>query len=681
MNKVESFAEGRWHASPSAGKIVYNAVDGSEYAEVSSDGLDFQSMLNYGRNVGGPALRKMTFHERALMLKAIAKYLMERKKEFYTTSFVTGATKRDAWIDIDGGISTFFVYSSKGRRELPNETYFLDGNQEILSRGGTFVGHHLCVPLQGVAVHINAYNFPCWGMMEKLAPTFLAGVPAIVKPASVTSYVTEGVVRAIIDSGLLPEGALQLICGRTGNLLENVMGQDVVTFTGSAVTGQKLKATPAIMENSVRFNMEADSLNFSMLGPDVEPDAPEFALFIKELVSEMTIKSGQRCTAIRRTFVPSRMIEEVQRALTKSLSEVSVGDPAEEGVVMGPLVSHGQVDEVEERVGEIARAGQVVYGGKNGIDLIGDRVSGGSFHGPTVLLCDSPLDRAEPHDIEAFGPVTTLMPFDSMDQAIDLVKLGKGSLVGSIVTGSDEIARELVLGTAAYHGRIMVLNSECAGESTGHGSPLPHLVHGGPGRAGGGEEMGGIRGVMHYMQRTAIQGSPTTLSRITNEWQVGAHREESVVHPFTKTFDDLNIGDTLTTHRRTVTEADVVNFAGVSGDYFYAHTDEIAAKESLFEGRVAHGYFVLSAAAGLFVHPGEGPVLANYGLENLRFTAPVHIGDTIRAKLTCKRKIEKEKREGEEHQGVVEWHVDVSNQNEELVATYTILTLVRRKDS
>ncbi len=680
MIKVESFAEGRWHSSSADGKIVRHAVTGEDYASVSSDGLDFVAMLDYARSVGGPALRKMTFHERALMLKAVAKYLMERKREFYTTSFVTGATKRDAWIDIDGGISTFFVYSSKGRRELPNETYFLDGDLERLSRGGTFAGHHLCVPLEGVAIHINAYNFPCWGMMEKLAPTFLAGMPAIVKPASVTSYVTEGVVRAMIESGLLPDGALQLICGRTGDLLENVDLQDVVTFTGSADTGQMLKQTPAIQKNNVRFNMEADSLNFCLLGPDAEPGSAEFDLFVNEVVNEMTIKSGQRCTAIRRTFAPAGVMDAVSEALKAKLEEIRIGDPAHDGVVMGPLVSKGQVDEVEERVGEISAAGTIIYGGRNGIEIVGENVGNGAFHGPTIMYCDDPHGQNEPHDIEAFGPVTTLMPYASTEDAIELVRKGKGSLVGSIVTDDDGFARDLVLGTAAYHGRLMVLNQECAGESTGHGSPLPHLVHGGPGRAGGGEEMGGIRGVMHYMQRTAIQGSPTTLSYITNEWQVGANRPESEVHPFRKSFDELQIGETLTTHRRTVTEADVVNFAGISGDYFYAHTDEIAATASLFEGRVAHGYFVLSAAAGLFVYPGEGPVLANYGLESLRFIEPVRLGDTIQAKLTCKRKIEKEKREGEEHQGVVEWHVDVINQDDVLVATYTILTLVRRDD-
>ncbi len=682
MIHVQSYAEGKWHTGTGTPRQVYHAVTGEPVAAVSSEGLDFAAMLRYGRAVGGPKLRRMTFHERALMLKALAVYLMGRKEEFYEASWASGATKKDAWIDVEGGIGTFFVYSGKGRRELPNERFLLDGNVEILSRGGTFIGHHISVPLEGVAVHINAFNFPCWGMLEKLAPTFLAGMPAIVKPASVTSYITERMVRAMIASEILPEGALQLISGGVGDLFDHFTGQDVVTFTGSAVTGRRLKAHPVILRESVRFNMEADSLNFSMLGPDVTPGMPEFDLFIKEVGNEMTIKTGQRCTAIRRTFVPEGQVEAVVAALSKRLDGARVGNPAAEGVRMGPLVSRGQVEEVRARVAELAGAGEVVYGGfGNGFEVVGADPEKGAFFPPTLLYCDRPFDHAAPHDVEAFGPVNTIMPYASLDDAIALAKLGKGSLVGSLVTADDTVARDLVLGTAAYHGRLLILNRDCAKENTGHGSPLPHLVHGGPGRAGGGEEMGGVRGIHHYMQRTALQGSPTTLSVVGNEWMTGAARPEAAVHPFRKRFDDLRIGETLTTARRTVTEADIVNFAGVSGDYFYAHMDELAARESaIFEGRVAHGYFVLSAAAGLFVDPRPGPVLANYGLENLRFTKPVKPGDTIQAKLTVKKKIWKEKREDETPNGVVEWHVDVTNQDDELVATYDILTLVERRE-
>lgn len=675
---VSSYAEGSWH-TPQGGKPVYHAVTGEQVAAVTSEGLDFAAMLDYGRRVGGPKLRAMTFHERARMLKAMAQYLMARKKDFYEPTWATGATKTDAWVDVDGGIGTFFVYASKGRREVPDERFLIDGNLERISREGTFVGHHLSVPLEGVAVHINAYNFPCWGMLEKLAPTFLAGMPAIVKPASVTSYVTASMVRAMIESEILPEGALQFIAGGVGDLFEHLTGQDVVTFTGSAWTGRKLKSHPTIIENSVRFNMEADSLNFSMLGPDVEPGSEEFKLFIKEVANEMSIKAGQRCTAIRRTFVPKHRVEAVLDAMQQRLKGVTLGDPAQEGVRMGPLVSRDQVDEVGAAVESLLAAGQRVYGDPEGFDVVGASHEAGAFYPSTLLYCAQPFDHTAPHDIEAFGPVNTVMPYRSLDEAVALTKLGRGSLVGSLVTGDNTVARDVVLGTAAYHGRILILNRHNAKESTGHGSPLPHLVHGGPGRAGGGEEMGGTRGLQFYMQRTAIQGSPTTLSAIANTWFTGADRPEATVHPFRKRFDELAIGETLTTHRRTLTEADIVNFAGISGDYFYAHMDELAARESkIFEGRVAHGYFVLSAAAGLFVHPAPGPVLANYGLENLRFTKPVKVGDTIQAQLTCQQKTLKEPREDEDLHGVVEWHVDVTDQEGELVATYDILTLVQR---
>jgi len=679
--KLKSYAQGQWVEGAGDGVGVYNAVNGAEIARVTSDGLDFGAMMDYARKIGGPRLRRMTFHERARMLKAMAKHLLGQKKKFYGLSAATGATKTDSWIDIDGGISTFFVYSSKGRREFPDEPFYLDGPPESLSKNGTFVARHVCVPLEGVAIHINAFNFPCWGMLEKLAPTFLAGMPAIVKPATASSYLTELMVREMIDSGILPDGALQLICGRTGDMFEHLTEQDVVTFTGSANTGRKLKSHPKISENSVRFNMEADSLNCTILGSDAAPDTDEFKLFVKEVANEMTIKAGQKCTAIRRAIVPANLAEAVIEALGQRLDRITLGDPAVEGVRMGPLVGRGQVDEVRAKVEELRRAGELVYGGLEKMKVVGGDPEKGAFFPSTLLYCNKPFERNEPHDVEAFGPVSTVMPYDSIEDAIELAKMGRGSLVGSLFTADNRIAKRIVLGTAAYHGRLMVINKDCAAESTGHGSPLPHLVHGGPGRAGGGEEMGGKRGVLHFMQRTAVQGHPTTLSHVGSEWIPGAAQPQDVVHPFRKYFEELAVGDTLVTHRRTVTETDIVNFACLSGDHFYAHTNDIAARESLFEERVAHGYFVVSAAAGLFVDPGPNPVLANYGLEDLRFIEPVKIGDTIQVKLTVKQKTAKEKREPDEiPNGIVHWAVEVTNQRDETVATYTILTLVQRKD-
>lgn len=678
--KIKSFAEGKWHQGNGNAKEVFHAVTGEKVAEVSSKGLDFKSMLDHARNTGGANLRRMTFHERALMLKSMALYLLDRKDEFYQVSAATGATKLDSWIDIEGGIGTFFVYSGKGRRELPNETFYVEGSMEALSENGTFVGRHICVPLEGAAIHINAFNFPCWGMLEKLAPTLLAGVPAIVKPASLTCYVTEKMVKAMIESEILPEGSLQLICGGVGDLFEHLNSQDTVTFTGSAETGKKLRTHHRVIEHAVRFNMEADSLNCSILGPESGPGTPEFDLFVKEVAKEVTIKAGQRCTAIRRAIVPESHVDEVITALKKRLSGVKIGDPAVEGVRMGPLAGKEQVVEVSERIAEIARDAELIFGREDDYEITGASRDKGAFLPTTLLYCDAPFTKAAPHDIEAFGPVSTVMPYKSLDEAIQLAALGKGSLVGSLFTSDDEVAREVVFGVAPHHGRIMMVNRDCAKESTGHGSPLPHLTHGGPGRAGGGEEMGGIRSVLHYMQRTALQGSPTTLTRVCNEWMRGSNRSHDKVHPFQKEFDELRIGDSITTHRRTITESDIVNFAGTSGDFFYAHMDDIAAKDSLFEKRVAHGYFIVSAAAGLFVHPAPGPVLANYGLENLRFIKPVYAGDTIYVNLTCMKKTRKEKREDEVAQGIVEWDVEVINQDEEPVALYSILTLVRRKE-
>ncbi len=676
--RLENYALGEWVAGSGTGTTLYHAVTGAEVAVASSEGLDFKAMLQYGRTVGGPTLRAMTFHQRARILKALAQYLTARKDEFYAVSAWTGATKADSWVDIDGGFGTLFAYASRGRREFPDETYFVDGPVEGLSKGGTFIGRHICVPMEGVAVQINAFNFPVWGMLEKFSTSFLAGVPSIVKPATVTSYLTECVAKAMVASGLLPAGTFQLICGSAGDLLDHLDCQDSVAFTGSASTGLMLKSGKAILGNSVRFNQEADSLNFSMLGPDAAPGTEEFDLFIKEVTREMTVKAGQKCTAIRRSFVPENMVDDVRNALSKRLAGVKVGDPAVDGVRMGPLAGRSQVREVERSVAMLREGTELMFGGPGTLDVIGADAEAGAFFPTMLLYNDKPFERAQAHDVEAFGPVNTIMPYRTVDDAIALARLGKGSLVGSLFTASDDVARQVSLGTAAYHGRLMLLNRHSAKESTGHGSPMPGLVHGGPGRAGGGEELGGMRGVMHYMQRTAIQGSPQTVAAVTHEWSKGADELKDRIHPFRKFFDELRIGETFITHRRTVTEADVVNFAGISGDFFYAHMDDIAAKDSFFAKRVAHGYFVLSAAAGLFVDPAPGPVLANYGLEGLRFVKPVYIGDTIQARLTCKQRTAKEDREGQVPQGVVHWDVEVTNQDDEAVAVYTILTLVKR---
>jgi oxepin-CoA hydrolase/3-oxo-5,6-dehydrosuberyl-CoA semialdehyde dehydrogenase len=679
VTRLENYALGQWVEGTGKGTTLYHAVTGAEVGVATSEGLDFKAMLEYGRTVGGPTLRRLTFHQRARILKALAQHLTARKEEFYRVSSWTGATKGDSWIDIDGGFGTLFAYASRGRREFPDETYYVDGGPEALSKGGTFIGRHICVPMEGVAVQINAFNFPVWGMLEKFATSFLAGVPTIAKPATVTSFLTEAVAKAMVDSGLLPAGTFQLICGSAGDLLDHLNCQDSVAFTGSASTGLMLKGSRAVLENSVRFNQEADSLNFSMLGPDAVPGSEEFDLFIKEVVREMTVKAGQKCTAIRRTFVPANLVDDVSAALKKRLAGVKVGDPAIDGVRMGPLAGRGQLEEVRTNADKLRAETELLFGGEGTLDVIGADPEKGAFYPTTLLYNGKPFERTQPHDVEAFGPVNTLMPYESVAEAIELAKLGKGSLVGSLFTTRDDVTRELVLGTAAYHGRLMVVNRHSAKESTGHGSPMPHLVHGGPGRAGGGEEMGGVRGVLHYMQRTAVQGSPQTVAAVTHEWSKGATEKRDRIHPFRKYFDELEIGETLLTHRRTITESDVVSFAGISGDFFYAHMDDVEARSSLFEKRVAHGYFVLSAAAGLFVDPAPGPVLANYGLEGLRFVKPVYIGDTIRARLTCKQKIEKEDREGQVPQGVVHWDVEVMNQDDEPVAVYTILTLVRQR--
>ncbi len=677
--QLRNFVHGEWVAGSGQATDLFHAVTGEQIGETSTGGIDFKGVLEYARTVGGPKLRAMTFHERARMLKALAQYLMARKDEFYEVSKATGATKTDSWIDIEGGFGTLFAYASRGRRDFPDETFFVDGPMEMISKGGTFVGRHICVPLEGAAILINAFNFPVWGMLEKLSTSLLAGVPSIVKPAAVTSYLTEAVARAMVESAILPAGAFQLLCGGAGDLLDHVGCQDVVAFTGSASTGHMLKTGRAMVEHSVRFNQEADSLNFSMLAPDAHPGTDEFDLYIKEVVREMTAKAGQKCTAIRRSIVPASMVEDVITALKKRLEGVTIGDPSVDGVRMGPLAGKVQVTQVGENTDKLRAAAELVYGGFDSMQVVGADPQRGAFF-PTVLLYDDrPFEKTAPHNVEAFGPVNTVMPYRSLDEAVELANLGRGSLVGSLFTADPDTARRVALGTAAFHGRLMIVDRTSAKESTGHGSPLPHLIHGGPGRAGGGEEMGGVRGVLHYMQRTALQGSPTVLTKVTKEWLPKARETADTVHPFRKYFEELEIGETLHTHGRTITENDIVDFAGISGDFFYAHMDDAAAKESIFGRRVAHGYFVLSAAAGLFVDPAPGPVLANYGLESLRFVKPVFVGDTIQVRLTCKQKTAKEDREGQVPQGVVAWDVEVTNQAAEPVAVYTILTLVRRR--
>lgn len=678
--KLQNYAQGKWVNGEGNGQELYNAISGEVVAEASSAGLDFGEMMKYAREVGSPALRKLTFHERGRMLKALAFHLLEKKEEFYKISAYTGATRVDSWIDIEGGIGNLFSNASL-RKQFPNETFALDGEIAPLSKGGTFIGHHILTPKQGVAIHINAFNFPVWGMLEKIAVNLLAGVPAIVKPATVTSYLTEAVVREIIASGILPEGSLQLICGSARGILDHVESQDVVTFTGSASTGQMLKSHPRLVEESVPFNMEADSLNCSVLGEDAVPGTPEFDLFIKEVQREMTVKAGQKCTAIRRVLVPEKLVEDVQIALGQRLAKTVIGDPSQEGVRMGALAGKEQVEEVTTQVNKLAQTQEIVYGSLTDFEVQGADKNKGAFLSPILFLNKDPFNKTDCHNIEAFGPVSTILPYKTIDEAIELAKMGKGSLVCSIVTADDKIAKEFVLGAAAFHGRILVLNADCAKESTGHGSPMPLLTHGGPGRAGGGEEMGGMRGVKHYLQRTAIQGSPTTLTAITNQYQTGGKFKHDKVHPFRKHFEELEIGETWITAKHTVTETDIVNFANVSGDNFYAHMDVTSLEGTIFEERVAHGYFILSKAAGLFVEPAKGPVLLNYGLEEARFVKPVYVGATIGVKFTVKEKVVQEKRDEEDiAKGIVKFLVDVYDETGETVAIATILTMVRKID-
>ena len=671
--KLGNLVKDQWVEGDGDGTELTSAVSGEPVATITSNGLDFAGMLEHARTVGGGNLRRYTFHERGEMLKALAQYLMEHKQEFYRLSTETGATKDDSWVDIDGGISTLFVFSSKGRREMPNDHVYLDGPPEYLSSNGTFVGQHIFTPKLGAAVHINAFNFPCWGMLEKLAPTLLAGVPAIVKPASSTAYLTELMVKRIHASEILPPGALQLICGRVGDLFDHLGCQDTIAFTGSKATAEFLQQHPRVISQSVAFTAETDSLNSSILGPDAIPGTPEFDLYIKEVTREMTSKAGQKCTAIRRIIAPSTIAGELIEALATALGKIRIGNPASKDVDMGALASQGQRNEVRDRVNELSHEAEIVYGGNETFDVVDADASKGAFFMPTLLHCQKPLSSAAVHAVEAFGPVSTVLPYNSIDEAIELSRLGEGSLVGSVITNDNSVARDLVLGTAAYHGRMLVINRHCAAESTGHGSPLPHLVHGGPGRAGGGEEMGGVRGVLHYMQRTAIQGSPQTLTAIGNRWIKGADQKQSRRHPFRKTFEQLEIGDTLITDSREVSLDDIQHFAEFTGDTFYAHTDEeAAARNPFFDGRVAHGYLIVSFAAGLFVDPDFGPVLANYGVDDLRFAKPVNYGDTLKVRLACKQKT---LRAGTGY-GEVRWDTEVTNQDNEVVAQYDVLTMV-----
>lgn len=678
MNLLGNYITGSWMLSEADGTPLFNAVSGEAIAVATKQQLDFESILRYGRTTGGSVLRKMTFQQRGEMLKKLALYLTKNKEKYYEISYLTGATRADSWIDIEGGFGNLFANASL-RRNFPNQPFHVDGDPVDLSRGGSFMGHHIMVPKEGVAIHINAYNFPIWGMLEKCAVNWMAGVPAVVKPATSTSFLTEAVVRDIIASQILPEGALQLICGPARNILDFVESQDVVTFTGSATTGRMLKANKRVLDESVPFNMEADSLNCSVLGLDSAPGTPEFDLFVKEVRKEMTVKCGQKCTAIRRIIVPEKWVEDFQISLGKELAKTTIGNPNLKEVRMGSLVSKDQVTEVRDRVKQLAKTAEIVYGSLDTVDVMGADSVKGAFLSPIVLLEMEPFKNLAVHEVEAFGPVSTIMPYNEIGQAIELARMGKGSLVCSIATFDDAIAKEFVVGAATHHGRILVMNRENAKQSTGHGSPLPSLIHGGPGRAGGGEEMGGMRGVMHYMQRCAIQGTPTTITEITGIYQAGAKKKEAPMHPFRYHFEDIQAGMSLTTHKRTVTDSDIINFANLTWDHFYAHTDITSLEGSIFEKRAAHGYFILAAAAGLFVYPNKGPVAANYGLEDCRFVRPVYHNDTIYVKLTCKEKLERDSKGREFPSGVVKWFVEVFDQDDELVAVATVLTLVQKK--
>ncbi len=681
MAALENYVMGKWVRGDGDGQALFNAVTGNAIATASTKGLDMASILHYARQKGNPALRAMSFHERGRMLRALALHLREHLDKFYQISYQTGATKADSWVDIEGGIGNLFAYASL-RRKFPDQPYCLDGEHHSLGKANTFMGHHLLIPKEGVAVHINAFNFPVWGMLEKIAVNLLAGVPAVVKPATVTSFLTEAVVKEIAASGILPDGALQLLCGSAGDLLDHVQSQDIITFTGSASTGLMLKSHPVVLKENVPFTMEADSLNSIVLGSDVTPDMPEWDLFIKEVRKEMTTKCGQKCTAIRRIFVPENKLEDVQIALGKALAQTVIGNPLNETVRMGSLAGQSQRNEVREQVQKLLASSQIIYGSMDSVSVVDADATIGAFMSPLLLMNPQPMSSNEVHEVEAFGPVSTLMPYNSLQEAIALVKLGKGSLVSSVVTNDPSIARDYTIGAGTYHGRILVLNRACAKENTGHGSPLPLLVHGGPGRAGGGEEMGGLRGVKHYMQRVAIQGSPDMITAISQVYQPGATGIDGGAHPFTKYFEELVIGEQILTAPRMITKEDIDSFADLSGDHFYAHLDSTNFEGTMFERQVAHGYFIMSAAAGLFVDSYEkNPVLLNYGIDELRFTKPVYPGDTIQVRFTCKEKIAQEKKEITDiDKGIVKWLVEIIDATNEITGIATILTMVAKKD-
>lgn len=679
MTKLQNYALGKWHLPIGSETPQYNAYN-SNLVSVAGDFSDYEAMCNYARNVGSKALRKMTFFERGMMLKNLALFLTGQKSKYYKVSHLTGATKTDSWIDIDGGIGNLFAYASL-RRQLGNETFYVDGAAAKLGKNGTFIGQHVCVPKQGVAIHINAYNFPVWGMLEKCAVNWLAGVPAIVKASEITSFVTEAVVRDIAASGILPDGALQFIGGQGHGILDFVTTQDIVTFTGSASTGKMLRTLPQLNEHSVPFTMEADSLNAMILGEDITLDMPEFGIFIKNVRNEMIIKAGQKCTAVRRIIVPARLLEDVQITLGIELKKIKIGDPSVEGVQMGALVNQTQRQRVHEHITKLLKVSSIVVGDLKKFDVLGADNIDGAFLPPILLLNENPLKNTESHEIEAFGPVATLMPYKNLGEAIELANKGKGSLVSTICSYSPSVCREYLMNAGAFHGRILFLNRESAKESTGHGAPMPLMTHGGPGRAGGGEEMGGLRGVFHYLQRVAVQGHPTMISQVTQNYQVGGAYIQKEKHPFLHYFEELEIGQTLITEKHTVTEADIANFAELTGDKFYAHTDPTALEGTPFSGIVAHGYFILSRAAGLFVEPQKGPVLLNYGLDDCRFTKPVYPNSTIGVRFTCKEKMEVEQKENDTlpPRGIVKWLVDVYDETGETVALATIMTMVRKK--
>jgi oxepin-CoA hydrolase/3-oxo-5,6-dehydrosuberyl-CoA semialdehyde dehydrogenase len=690
MNKLGNYITGNWITGDGDGQLLYNAVTAEPIGAASTKGLDFAAITNYARTVGNPALRKMTFHARGNMLKALALHLRNHLDKFYAISYQTGATKADSWVDIEGGIGNLFANASL-RRKFPDEVFCIDGESHNLSKHNTFMGLHILTPKEGVAIHINAFNFPVWGMLEKIAVNLLAGMPCIVKPATVTSYLTEAVVKEIIASKILPEGALQLICGSAGDLLDHVISQDVITFTGSASTGLLLKTNPHILKENVPFTMEADSLNCIVLGEDAVPGTAEWEIFVKEVRREMTLKAGQRCTGIRRIFVYENKMEDMWKAIGTSLAQTTIGNPLNDKVRMGSLAGETQRKEVKQQVQKLLASSQIVYGSLDSVEVIDADASKGAFLSPILLMNNKPHSSSEPHNIEAFGPVSTIMPYKNMDDAIALSKLGKGSLVSTIVTADHKIARQYVVGAASHHGRILILNNECAKESTGHGSPLPLLVHGGPGRAGGGEEMGGIRGVKHYLQRTALQGSPTTLTEITNVYQPNAKGKDPGKHPFKKYFEELVIGDQIITEKRTITSEDIDRFADLSGDHFYAHIKTTDFTGTMFEQQVAHGYFIMSLAAGLFVDSYEiNPVLLNYGIDELRFTKPVYPGAEVYIRFTCKEKLPNDKRiverpedfkRGDDiEKGIVKWLVEFFDETDEITGVATILTMVKKKN-